>query len=309
MEIRNLNTFLRVASLQNFTKASEELGYSQSNVSAQIKQLEHEIGFPLFDRIGRGVFLTSYGEALLPYARQIIATVLQIENFMRSDEVLEGTIRIGLTDSLSELSIDNALLRYHRRFPKVHLELTIDSTVALLELLQHGLLDAACLIGDALSASGWIIWDMVEIPIVLVANPSHPLSQRETISLKMLSEQELILMEASAPYSRQFEQTLASHHLECQPFLRLQSADTARRLVEQGLFLSVLPLYTVQSSIQAGRLCRIAVQDWTWSQYVQLVLHQSKAITPQIQGILEELRLSLGDILAEKLSSNEEHRR
>ena len=53
MEIRNLNTFLLVASLQNFTKASQELGYSQSNVSAQIKQLEQEVGVPLFDRIGK----------------------------------------------------------------------------------------------------------------------------------------------------------------------------------------------------------------------------------------------------------------
>ncbi len=76
MELRNLNTFLKVASLQNFTQASRELGYSQSNVSAQIKQLEQEMGAPLFDRIGRNVYLTSYGEALVPYARQIVTTAL-----------------------------------------------------------------------------------------------------------------------------------------------------------------------------------------------------------------------------------------
>ncbi|MBQ3965031.1 MAG: LysR family transcriptional regulator, partial [Firmicutes bacterium] len=55
MEIRNLKTFLRVAALRNFTAAAKELGYSQANVSAQIKQLEDEVGAPLFDRIGRGV--------------------------------------------------------------------------------------------------------------------------------------------------------------------------------------------------------------------------------------------------------------
>ncbi|WP_366926041.1 LysR family transcriptional regulator, partial [uncultured Megasphaera sp.] len=55
MEIRNLNTFLRVASLQNFTRAARELGYSQSNVSAQIKQLETELAHPLFDRIGKNI--------------------------------------------------------------------------------------------------------------------------------------------------------------------------------------------------------------------------------------------------------------
>ena len=61
MEIRNLNTFLQVASIKNFTQAGRNLGYSQSNISAQIQQLEQEVGAPLFNRIGRQVTLTQYG--------------------------------------------------------------------------------------------------------------------------------------------------------------------------------------------------------------------------------------------------------
>ena len=127
MELRNLNTFLKVTSLQNFTQASRELGYSQSNVSAQIKQLEEEIVTPMFDRIGRNVYLTSYGEALVPYARQIVSTVLKMENFPKSEEALGGVIRFGMTDSLFELVLENALIHYHHRFPKVRLELMLDS--------------------------------------------------------------------------------------------------------------------------------------------------------------------------------------
>ena len=66
MEIRNLYTFLQVASTQNFTQASRILGYSQSNVSTQIQQLEEDVGAKLFDRIGRGVVLTQYGQQLVP---------------------------------------------------------------------------------------------------------------------------------------------------------------------------------------------------------------------------------------------------
>ena len=69
MELRLLETFLQVAATRNFTRAARALGYSQSNVSAQIARLEQEVGAPLFDRIGRGVFLTSYGERLLPRAQ------------------------------------------------------------------------------------------------------------------------------------------------------------------------------------------------------------------------------------------------
>ncbi len=302
MELRNLNTFLKVTSLQNFTQASRELGYSQSNVSAQIKQLEEEIGTPLFDRIGRNVYLTSYGEALVPYARQIVSTVLKMENFSKSEEALGGVIRFGMTDSLFELVLENALIHYHHRFPKVRLELMLDSASVLTDQLRHGLLDAACLIADPLPLSEWLVWDEVEIPIVLVANAQHPFAQRTRIKAEELAEQELILMEASAPYSLQFQHFLSQRHLDCAPFLRLQSADTARRLVEQeASFLSVLPLYTVQKSVQEGKLCVLRIPGWQYTQSVQLVLHRNKALTPQIEGFLRELRLVLGAALSRRL--------
>ena len=84
MEIRNLNTFLQVVSIKNFTQAAKILGYSQSNVSAQIQQLEREVGAPLFNRIGRQVTLTQHGEELIPYAQKIVATALLMENFLKS---------------------------------------------------------------------------------------------------------------------------------------------------------------------------------------------------------------------------------
>ena len=117
-----------------------------------------------------------------------------------------------------------------------------------------------------------------------------------------LAEQELILMEASAPYSLQFQHFLSQRHLDCAPFLRLQSADTARRLVEQeASFLSVLPLYTVQKSVQEGKLCVLRIPGWQYTQSVQLVLHRNKALTPQIEGFLRELRLVLGVALSRRL--------
>lgn len=301
MEIRNLITFLRVAELQNFTRAAQELGYSQSNVSAQIKQLEQELDRRLFDRIGKNVFLTSYGEAMIPYAKQAVSTVLQMETFMKSEATLEGTVRVGITDSLSELRLDDALLSFHRRFPRAKLEITLDATAALLEYLRHGQLDAACLIADPLLPTEWMVWHAIETPVVLVANPTHPLAGRQQVSVSELSKQEFVLMESTAPYSRQFENTLSANRLECQPFLRIQSADTARRLVERGPFMSVLPLYTVQASLNEGSLCRIDVPECAWTQNVQLVLHQSKVITPQIRGVLEEIKLALDSAFARKL--------
>ena len=123
MEIRNLNTFLHAASLQNITRAAAELGYSQSAVSVQIRQLEQELGMPLFDRIGKNVYLTDFGRSLVPYARSAVTAVAAVENFGKSDAVLGGAIRVGITDSLFELLMKPLLPAYHARFPKVLVEL------------------------------------------------------------------------------------------------------------------------------------------------------------------------------------------
>ena len=302
MEIRNLNTFLQVAMLQNFTKAAQVLKYSQSNISAQMKQLEEEVGVPLFDRIGRSVSLTAYGEALLPYAQQIVSTADKLESFLKQEAELGGTIRIGMTDSLFELVLEDAFVSYHRRFPKVKLELILGGAAELKEDLHHGLLDLACLIHSPLSPRECTVWDAMEVPIVLVARPQHPLLEQARITPADIAAQELILMEGSAPYSLHFEQVLADLHLSCQPFLRLKSADTARRLVQRDNFVSQLPLYTVQDAVREGTLCILDVPEFAQTQSVQLVHHRSKVITPQMEGFLEELQQVLEDILIHKLS-------
>ena len=304
LEIRNLKTFLRVAALQNFTKAGQELGYSQSNVSVQISQLEKAVGVPLFDRIGKNVQLTSYGTALVPYAQHVVSSVVELETFMKSEELLGGTIRIGMANSLFELLSENVLLNYHQRFPKVQLELSVDATSSLADSLRHGRLDLACLIGDSLPRAEWKIWNSVEVPVVLIAGRTHPLTKKSEITLEEIARQEIILMEESAPYSRQFEAALSARNLTCHPFLRLQSADAALRLVERAAFISLLPLYSVQSAIQSGSVKCLYVPQWNGTQYVQMVLYRGKTITPQIQGFLEELAAVLDDDLPQRLHSN-----
>ena len=290
MEIRNLNTFLQVASMKNFTKAAREMGYSQSNVSAQIKKLEEELGQPLFDRIGKNVFLTTYGEALLPYAREAVSAIYNIENLMREKDRLEGVIKIGITDSLSELLLEKALVSYHEDFPRVRLEFSTDPAASLLDQLQEGILDAACLIGDPLSSGKYTVLYSVPSDIVIVANSAHPLSQKKSISVSDIPGSELILMEGSASYSRQFQNYIAEQGIQLEPFLRLQSADTARRLVENNNFISILPSYTVARSVMEGKLRILPVTGWKCRQWIQIVIHQGKAVTPQITGFLEALK-------------------
>lgn len=298
MEIRNLNTFLHVAALENVTKAGTELGYSQSAVSVQIRQLEQELGRPLFDRIGKNVYLTDFGRALVPYARNAVAAAAAVENFGKSDAVLGGTVRIGITDSLFELLMRAFLPAYHARFPRVRVELQVDTTVNLTQQLLQGSIDAMCVIDDPLPQGQWHIWRQTEVPVVLAANPAQALAGRGEVTLEALAGSELILMEKNVPYNRKFESLLAQHNVACEPFLRLPSASAARELLLDGPFVSLLPWYTVRADVEAGRLCLLHIPAWELTQSVQMVLHRSKVITPQIEGFLTELSGALDAVLA-----------
>lgn len=290
MEIRNLNAFLKVAALQNFTQASRELGYSQSNVSTQIQQLEQEVGAPLFNRIGRRISLTQYGEELLPYAQQIVSVALQMENFLKSEEALGGIVKIGFVESLFSLLPEEVFIQYQERFPHVKIELTVDGTQMLKEHLQQGILDMACLIDAPLDETQWQCWYKADVPITVICNPNHFLAHKKKVRLQDLSEQKFVLMEESAPYNIQFQQLLDSNRITLQPVLRLQSSDKACRLVEKSDFLSVLPYYAVETSAQEGRVKILKITGVEPKQSVQIVLHKSKVIIPQIEGMMEAIR-------------------
>ena len=289
MEIRNLNTFLQVASIKNFTQAGRNLGYSQSNISAQIQQLEQEVGAPLFNRIGRQVTLTQYGEELIPYAQKIVTTALHMENFLKSKEALSGTIHVGMVESLFEILFEQTINAYHDRYPHVKVDLVVDATETLKSNLEQGLLDFACVISDPLPKTKWHCAHSEAVPIVIVSNPENPLSKRAALRLKNLKESEFILMELTAPYILQFQSAIARQDMSIRPFLTLQSAHMARRLVENGPYLSVLPLYTVSQAVQAGHIALLNLTDFQHEEYVQTILHNNKVMTPQIEGFVEEL--------------------
>lgn len=290
MEIRNLTTFLQVVSIKNFTQAARALGYSQSNVSAQIQQLEREVGAPLFNRIGRQVTLTQHGEELIPYAQKIVSTALLMENFLKSKESLGGTIRIGMVESLYEILFESSLLQYHQHYPHVKVELIVDDTAALKSGMQTGVLDFSCLIAEPLPKTQWQTWYSRPEEIVIIAHPDNPLCRKPTVSLEDLKDEEFILMELTAPYIVMFQSAVAAKNITLHPFLTLQSADTATRLVSKGNFVSVLPLYTVVQAARQGDVVILPVSDFHEPSYVQMVLHANKVMTPQIEGFLQEIR-------------------
>ena len=117
MEIRNIITFVRIAELQNFSKAARQLGYSQSAVTMQIKQLEEELNAQLFDRIGKHIRLTQAGQRLLPHALEILDGVRRAQGITREPEEVSGRLRIGTAESLLINVLPPIIIEFSRLHP------------------------------------------------------------------------------------------------------------------------------------------------------------------------------------------------
>ena len=293
MELRHLQTFLQVASLQNFTQAAKMLGYSQSNVSAQIQQLEQEIGVLLFKRIGRHVLLTQQGEELVPYAQQVITDSLRMQDVLKDKASLGGVIRIGMVQSLFDNLFKDALAKYHALFPQVKIELTLEGTEILKDQLKHGLLDAICVIDNPLSQREWTCLQIQPVKIVVIANPGNKLTRKKSLTLAELEAENLILMEDTASYSQHFQHLLAGQNLKLEPFLKMQSTSMALQLVEAGNYITVLPEYVVNEAARDQKVTILNLPEFHQLQYVQFAQHKSSIRTIQNEAFLQILYQSL----------------
>ena len=261
MELRLLTTFLKVAQLQSFSKAAESLGYSQSAVTVQVQQLENELGVRLFDRIGKTVSITHYGQEFIPYARDVVSAAASI-----------------MTASFGEI-----LPLYHEHCPHVNTQLIEGDTKTLSDMLMHNEVDLIYTLDDMGYDAQRV--KLFECPqdIVIVASPKHRFAAAKQLKLADLVDEPFVLMPQSNSYRHQFDVELAHQKLTIRPFLELESTSMVMQLLEHSPYLSVLPRYTARRRAEEGRLAILPVTDCHMEQWSQLVHHRDKVLTPQIR--------------------------
>ena len=223
MELRLLTTFLKVAQLQSFSKAAESLGYSQSAVTVQVQQLENELGVRLFDRIGKTVSITHYGQEFIPYARDVVSAAARAVSFTVEERDLTGTLRIGTIESIMTASFGEILPLYHEHCPHVNTQLIEGDTKTLSDMLMHNEVDLIYTLDDMGYDAQRV--KLFECPqdIVIVASPKHRFAAAKQLKLADLVDEPFVLMPQSNSYRHQFDVELAHQKLTIRPFLELES--------------------------------------------------------------------------------------
>lgn len=287
MDVKNLNTFIYVAELGSFTRAAERLNFSQSTVSFQIRQLETELGFPLFERINHTVVLTQKGREVLLYAHQIRKLTEEMKENVREDKQPAGHVRLAMADSLQDSLLRNGFRDFRRSYPEITLEIVAAGTEEMFRLLNHNEADIILTLDSHIYNADYVIVQEEKAEVHFVASKRNPLCREKRVSLTQLCCQDFILTEKGMSYRRIMDERLAELSMEIFPVLETGSTARILDLVEQGAGISFLPDYVTEAKVKAGELCRLYVEEFQVHVWKQLLYHRRKWISEPLKAVLD----------------------
>lgn len=287
MEIRNLITFVRIAEVKNFSKVAEQLDYSQSAVTMQIKQLEAELHTQLFERIGKQVKLTPAGERLLPHALNILGSVRQAESIVQEPEEISGKLCIGTCESYVISMLPPVIMEFSEIYP--HVEISIHTALVpnLFQMLRQNDIDILYFLDEKVYFPEWIkVFEKPE-KIHFVASANSELAGEKKIPLERLLQEPLFLTEKGISYRYAMEQALAEKGYGLRPFLEVGNTDVITRFLLKNKGISFLPEYVVHNYVKNGQLVILETECEDIVMWSQIVYHRNKYVTPQMHLFLE----------------------
>ena len=240
MELRQLKYFVMTAEYLNFSEAAKHLFITQGTLSQQIKQLEYELGFPLFLRNSRHIVLTEAGDEFLPFAQKTIRDAEDgVQRLYDLRNVKAGTLRVGVTYSLSSV-LTEGLLRFMKQYPNIKLEICYETVNRLLELLKRRKLDFVLSYKPVDEMPEIDTIALFENSLSAVVSSTHYLAERKKISLSELCNCPLVLPSRELQARMMLEHLLEGKNLSLTSQVELNETNILLQLVSTGNYVTVL---------------------------------------------------------------------
>lgn len=286
MDIRNLETFVMVNELKSFTQAAQKLGYTQSTVSFQVKQLEEELGLILFERINHTVKLTNAGEKLLPIAQKMLHLSAEASHIAGS-VAPEGVVRMALPESLSNWQLRHHFRDFHLKYPGIRLKVISGSTDEMFRLLGQNQVDLVYTLDRHIFNHKYEVAFESPVPISFVAGKDHPLSKKGKISREDMLCCRMILTEKNMSYRNALDEYLASHGVTAHPMLEVGDTNLICELLAQNVGVSYLPDFVTEEYVEKGQLVRLNAPDLKPDIWRQILFDRHKWISPELECVIE----------------------
>ncbi|WP_297912398.1 LysR family transcriptional regulator [Thiomonas sp.] len=277
--LRQLRVFSAAARLLNFGKAAQEMHLTPPAVSIQIRELESQVGLPLFERQGKSVSLSPAGEYFLVYARKILATLKDAEDAMaRLRGIKAGRLTIGMVCT-AQYFVPRLLARFHESYPYLDVRLAVGNRAQLIEQLQNSELDLA-IMGQPPKEMDTRAEVFAAHPMGVVVPPGHELARGGPHGPELLAQFHLIMREPGSGTRATFEEYLLRHRVELQMWTEMPSNESIKQAVMAGMGISFLSLHTVGLELRDGLLVVPPVQGMPVLRRWYVTNSQSKLLSP-----------------------------
>ncbi len=242
---RQLRVFASVARHLSFVRAAEELKITAPAVSMQIKELETEIGLPVFDRTSRQVSLTMVGEYMLAHTRRVLGALRDAEDLVARFRGLQtGALDVGMV-STAEYFLPRLLAQFRREHPGIEIRLQVaNNREQIVMLMQQGDIELAIM---GRPPQGWPTRaePFAMHPHVLVTSIDHPFTRMETVPASALAHEGFIVREPRSGTRAALDEYMHSHQMTPQVAMQMSSNEAIKQAVMAGMGVSLLSLHTV----------------------------------------------------------------
>jgi len=276
--LHQLRIFHAVAQNGSFARAAEALHLSPPTLSLQVKQLSETVGQPLFEQLGKKIFLTAAGHLLAEACADIESRMERLaEDLSALQGVERGSLRLAILTTV-KYTVPKLLGGFCAAHPGIEVAMFVGNREALLQRLVSNQ-DDLFIMGQPPEQMDVISEPFADNPLVLVAPPGHPLVGKKRIAPERLRNEPFILREPGSGTRLTSEKFFAGHGITLQNRLEVGSNEAIKQTVAGGLGLAVLSAHTVTAELALGELVQLDVKGFPLIRQWHVVVPRGKRLS------------------------------
>lgn len=294
MNTKSLVTFKTILEVGSFQKAADKLGYTQSTVTFQIKQLEEELALKLFEKIGRRMELTQAGKDIMPYIDMILQGAEQINNYGKSLSEISGSLKLAIPDSILIYNMQPFMQAFTHEAPNVQLIVNSIQSGEINQSVADGTADIGINCEKDSYPDSIIHKKLGKYKAVLVASPFANSNLLDFITPHQRKPISLICNEPDGYYQLDMDKYLSGKDILLNPPMKVQSIEAVKRCVMNNLGIAVVPTYSIGEELKNGSLMPIKTELDEKKYDSFYIYHKNKWISPQMELALDLLKKYVG---------------